>query len=177
MRLLKRGSWSTQYNAIQQQRDIHPLDVVEFKAELHHVEYDRPSKDELYFFHSDEDAPNYEESLIWYEVCETLAYSYSLDLYFEADRLDELRKLITHINGHLMSGHFDFIPEENILIFRYALLLQGGADITSGQCAAILDMGPKIYATHHQAFMLVANTYISAEEALKIAIFDVKGRA
>jgi len=177
LRLLKRGSWSSQYKSNMPVRDSHPLDVIEFKAELHHLDYDRPSADELYLYHEAGENTEYEESLIWYESYETLTYSCSLELDYKPENRDEVRKLITLVNGHLLTGHFDFIEEDKLLTFRYAMLLHGAVGISSHQCAALLDMGPKIYSTHHQAFQLVGTTHLSAQDALEIATFEVHGRA
>ena len=49
-----------------------------------------------------------------------------------------IHQLISLINEHLWVGHFDVWSGEDVVMFRHALLMTGGADPDGRQCEAVL---------------------------------------
>ena len=70
-------------------------------------------------------------------------------------RRQEILQLISRINEQLWVGHFDLWSSENVVMFRHALLLAGGADPTHGQCETMLRVSVEACERYFQAFQFV----------------------
>lgn len=157
-------------------RKVHPLDVVEMLSELHHVEFHRPLDDEIYFmFHSN--GIFFEESLQWFNSIETLSYTCSFPIELPENRRGEFIDLISRLNAHLLTGHFDYFAESDQITFRYGLMLQGGVELSNKQCETLLNMGPKICLRYLNTFEMVAQNEINARLAMQLTLFDTVGEA
>ena len=170
----------TSFSAINDQdkvmRETNPLDAVEFLAELHHLEFQRPENNEIYFiFHQGE--LFFEEGLQWLPNIETLSYYCSFAIDVPQERQRNMVDLVSRLNAHLLTGHFDYIPGHEQVHFRYGLILQGGADLSNKQCETLLNMGPKICLRHFETFTLVAKSDIDAKMAIRLTLLDTVGEA
>ena len=92
-------------------------------------------------------------------------------------RRQEILQLISLINEQLWVGHFDLWKGENVVMFRHALLLAGGAEPTTANakccCKAAIDACERYY----QAFQFVLWAGKSAREALDAVLFETQGEA
>jgi hypothetical protein len=66
---------------------------------------------------------------------------------------------------------------ENVVMFRHALLLAGGADPTDGQCETMLRVAVEACERYFQAFQFVIWAGKSAREALDSVLFETEGEA
>src|SRR4029079_5495500 len=118
-------------------RSEHPLDVVERLASLRHWIFDRAETDEMAVSVSCRWA-GYDIAFTWIEDVEALHVACAFDLKVPERRRQDVLQLISAVNEQLWVGHCDLWSSENVVMFRHALLLAGGADPTDGQCETML---------------------------------------
>ena len=101
----------------------------------------------------------------------------AFDLKVPDRRRQEVVQLISAVNEQLWVGHFDLWSTENVVMFRHALLLAGGADPTDGQCETMLRVAVEACERYFQAFQFVIWAGKSAREALDSVLFETEGEA
>ena len=157
-------------------RTEHPLDVVERLAALHDWMFDRAEADEMSVTVSGQWA-EYRVAFTWIEDVEALHVASAFDLKVPERRRSEVMQLISLVNEQLWVGHFDAWRAENVVMFRHALLLAGGAEPTPGQCEVILKAATDACERYYQAFQFVIWAGKSAREALDAVLFETEGEA
>ncbi len=122
---------------------------------------------------------SYRFSFTWMEQIESLHMACGFMFKPPPHRFEQIDKLVTLINSNQWIGHFDFWPEEGIVLFRYALLCPGDVHLSPLQCEAMLNMAFDICEDHYPAFQYLAWSSASVKEALEaaFALKDVKGEA
>ena len=111
------------------------------------------------------------------EEFEALHLSCSFGLKMPDDRRDEATKLLSRINEQMLIGHFDIWLNEGSVLFRQALLLNGGVEPTGEQLECQLSSGLDACERYYQAFQLVVWAGYNAKEALDSALFETQGNA
>ena len=154
----------------------HPLDVVERLASLRDWIFDRAETDEMSVSVSGSWA-DYHIAFTWIEDVEALHVACAFDLKVPDRRRAEIVQLISRINEQLWVGHFDLWSSENVVMFRHALLLAGGADPTDGQCETMLRVAVEACERYFQAFQFVMWAGKTAREALDSVLFETEGEA
>ena len=154
----------------------HPLDVVERLASLRDWIFDRAETDEMSVSVSGSWA-DYHIAFTWIEDVEALHVACAFDLKVPDRRRQEVLQLLSYINEQLWVGHFDLWSSENVVMFRNALLLAGGAEPTQGQCETMLRVAVEACERYFQAFQFVIWAGKSAKEALGTALFETQGEA
>jgi hypothetical protein len=154
----------------------HPLDVVERIASHRHWSFDRAETDEMSISVAGRWA-DYDIAFTWIEDVEALHVACAFDLKVPERRRQEVLQLISYINEQLWVGHFDLWSTENVVMFRHALLLAGGADPTQGQCETMLRVAVEACERYFQAFQFVIWAGKSAREALDSVLFETEGEA
>lgn len=157
-------------------RQEHPLDVVERLAALRDWIFDRAATDEMSVSVSGKWA-DYHIAFTWIEDVEALHLACAFDLKVPERRRQEVLQLIAYINEQLWVGHFDLWSSENVLMFRNALLLAGGAEPTHSQCETMLRVAVEACERHFQAFQFVIWAGKTAREALDSVLFETEGEA
>jgi hypothetical protein len=89
----------------------------------------------------------------------------------------EISLLVQMINEQLWLGHFDLWRRDDIVMFRHAHCLAGGAQASDAQCRAIVDAALTACENYYQAFQFVMWSGRSAKESLELAMFETKGNA
>ncbi len=158
------------------ERAEHPLDVVERLADRQSWAFDRSGDDEIALQITGHWA-NYNAAFTWLSDVEALHMACGFDLKVPALRWAEVRALITMINEQRWVGHFDMWPSQDVVLFRHALLLSGGAAPTARQCESVLNTGLEACERYFQAFHFVLWAGKSAREALDAAMFETLGEA
>jgi hypothetical protein len=157
-------------------REINPLDMVEQVACFNEWAFDRNGDDEISIaitgMWSD-----YYVSFSWMEEFEALHLACSFDLKIPAKRSSEAAKLTTAINGQLLIGHLDILQGEGLVMYRQALMLNGGAEPTGQQLEFQLSGGLEACERYYQAFQLVVWAGYEAKQALESALFETVGNA
>ena len=157
-------------------RSEHPLDVLERIASRKHWSFDRFDTDEMSVSFTGR-WTDYQVAFTWIEDVEALHVACAFDLKVPDRRRSEILQLVSLINEQLWVGHFDLWSAENVVMFRHALLLSGGAEPTHGQCEVLLKSAIDACERNYQAFQFVIWAGKSAREALDAVLFETEGEA
>jgi hypothetical protein len=157
-------------------RSEHPLDVVERLAAIRDWIFDRAETDEMSVSVSGR-WTDYHVAFTWIPDVEAVHLACAFDLRVAERRRQEVLQLISLITEQLWVGHFDLWKGENVVMFRHALLLSGGAEPTHGQCEMLLKAATDACERYYQAFQFVLWAGKSAREALDAVLFETQGEA
>jgi hypothetical protein len=166
----------TQLHQIETDRAEHPLDVVERLAALRDWIFDRAETDEMSVSVSGR-WTDYHIAFTWIEDVEAVHVACAFDLKVPDRRRAEVLQLIGLVNEQMWVGHFDLWSAENVVMFRHALLLAGGAEATPGQCEMLLKAAVDACERYFQAFQFVLWAGKGAREALDSVLFETEGEA
>jgi len=158
------------------ERHEHPVDVVERLAAVNEWAFDRADEDEISILVAGAWA-NYEVAFTWLPEMESLHVSCSFDLKTPQRKRAEISDLVQMINGQLWLGHFDLWSRQDIVMFRHAHCLAGGAQATDIQCRSIVDAALTACENYYQAFQFVLWSDRSPKEAMALAMFETRGNA
>lgn len=161
---------------IELDRDVNPVDMIEQVASLNDWEFERAGDDEINITVAGMWA-DYSVSFSWMEDYEALHLACAFDLKVSDHRIAETMKLLSLINEQLLIGHFDLWMREGIVMFRQALLLNGGAEPTGQQLECLLSAALEACERYFQAFQFVIWAGHPAQEALDAAMFETQGTA
>ena len=161
---------------IEEDRAEHPVDVVERLAALNEWSFDRDDDDEISISLGG-GWSDYHVAFTWLPAVEALHVACAFDLKVPDRRKADILNLIALINEQLWIGHFGLWEAENVVIFRHAMLLSGGAEPNGQQCEAVLNAAIGGCERYYQAFQFVLWAGKSAREALDSALFETAGEA
>jgi hypothetical protein len=153
-----------------------PLDQVERLAESHHWNIDRTNDHEVIMLVGGGWA-DLNLSFTWRDDLESLHFACILDLKVPEKRRDEVARLLAIINSQMMHGHFDLWPKDGSIVFRYTLLLAGGALANEAQCESIISIGVESSQRYYPAIQFVIWAGQTAEAALENAMLETRGEA
>ncbi len=156
-------------------KSANPLDRVERLAETKAWNVDRTNDHEVVLMVGGGWA-DMNLSFTWHDDLESLHFACVLDLKVPEKRRDEVAKLLATVNSQLVHGHYDLWPDGSI-VFRYALVLAGGARVNDAQCEAIISLGLETTQTYYPAIQFVIWAGHTADEALKSALLETMGEA
>jgi hypothetical protein len=157
-------------------REINPVDMIEHFATLNEWEFERSGDDEINITVAGMWA-DYNVSFSWMEDFEALHLACAFDLKVPEPRVGETMRLLSLVNEQLLIGHFDLWMKEGVIMFRQALLLNGGAEPTAGQLECLLTSALEACERYFQAFQFVVWAGKPAQEALDGALFETHGNA
>ena len=120
---------------------------------------------------------DYLVSYNWMDDIDALHFSCAFELRIPELRRREATELVARINTQLWVGHFDLWFNDDLVMFRHALLLPESLLATAEQCQAMLGMGLGQCEQHFQAFQFVVWAGKSAEESLTASLFQTEGTA
>lgn len=158
------------------ERTEHPLDVVERLASLRDWIFDRAETDEMSVQVAGRWA-DYQAAFTWIEDVEALHLACAFDLKVPERRRPEITQLVSLVNEQLWVGHFDLWRADDVIMFRHALLLTGGAEPTHAQCEMLLKSAVEACERYFQGFQWVIWAGRSAREALDGVLFETEGEA
>jgi hypothetical protein len=160
----------------EQDRQSHPVDVIEQIAALNDWTFERAGDDEITISVSGGWA-DYHVSFSWMEDREAIHLACAFDLKVPEARKLEVMRLITSVNEQLWIGHFDLWSAEGVVMFRQALLLSGGAEPNTSQVERLLVTAIEACERYFQAFQFVVWAGKDAAEALEGVMFETVGEA
>src|SRR5947209_3771635 len=115
-----------------------PLEVVERLATTHAWSFERANDEELIILvrgrWSDQQV-----SFIWIYELEALHLACAFEFRVPPHCRPEVVRLISLINERMWVGHFDFWVQENLVMYRHALVLPGGVTASGRQCEVMLN--------------------------------------
>ncbi|HMO31178.1 YbjN domain-containing protein [Enterovirga sp.] len=164
------------HSMIDLSRTEHPLDTVERFASRRDWSFDRADHDEMSVEVAGRWA-QYQVAFSWIDKFEALHVACAFDLKVPERLRPEILQLISLANEQLWVGHFDLWTSENVVMFRHALLLAGGAEPTDGQCEIMLKAAIDACEQYYQAFQFVLWAGKSAREAIEAVLFVTEGEA
>ena len=153
-----------------------PLDVVEQLASGNDWTFERAGDDEITILVNGRWS-DYQVSFTWMDELEALHLACAFDLKVPERRRAEVQQLIAQMNEQMWVGHFDLWSSENVVMYRHALLLAGGAEPTPGQCEMMMKTASDACERYYQAFQFVLWAGKSAREALDSVLFETEGEA
>ena len=160
----------------EQDRQSHPVDVIEQIAAINDWTFERAGDDEITISVSGGWA-DYHVSFSWMEDREAIHLACAFDLKVPEARKFEVMRLITSVNEQLWIGHFDLWSAEGVVMFRQALLLSGGAEPNTHQVERLLVTAIEACERYFQAFQFVVWAGKDAAEALEGVLFETVGEA
>ncbi len=156
--------------------EIHPIDIVETLAERRDWEFDRVGEDQIAM--AVEGAwRTYSLTLAWSPADETLRLICTFEMDPPADRRAEMAILLDKANDLMWTGCFTLWDEQKLMVYRYGLVLAGGAIATAAQIDAMLRGAVQAAERFYPAFQLVGWGGDDAEAALSVALSEAVGRA
>ncbi|THV24705.1 YbjN domain-containing protein [Peteryoungia ipomoeae] len=158
------------------ERQSNPVDTIEFVAATNDWSFERSGEDELAMTVSGRWA-DYHVSFSWMEEFEALHLASAFDLKIPEARLNEVIRLLSHVNGQVLMGHFDLWRNEDVVIFRQSLLLAGGAEPTNRQVEVLLSSAVEACEAYYQAFQFVVWSGMDAKSAMDAVLFETVGEA
>ena len=153
-----------------------PVDLVEAVANTHSWPFEREADDEFVLGVAGR-AGNYHLAFSWMDEVEALHLGCSFDVDVPRGRRDELNRLLTLVNGHILIGHFDHWEAEGAVVFRQSLLLSGGVEPSEAQVEQLLACALEACECYRPACRFVARSELDAREAMDAVIFETHGRA
>ena len=158
------------------ERDCNPVDMIEHVASANDWEFERAGDDEINITVAGAWA-DYSVSFSWMEDFEALHLACAFDLKVPRRRVAETMKLLSLVNEQLLIGHFDLWADEGSVMFRQALLLNGGAEPSGEQLECLLVSALEACERYYQAFQFVVWAGHPAQEAIDGALFETMGSA
>jgi hypothetical protein len=155
---------------------INPLDVVERLAAGNDWSFERASEDEITIMVTGR-WTDYQVSYTWMTDIEALHLACAFDLKVPERRRPEVQQLISLVNEQLWVGHFDLWVQDGIVMFRHALVLNGGIAASGPQCEALLGTALDTCERYFPAYQFVVWAGKPARAALDAAMFETSGEA
>jgi hypothetical protein len=158
------------------ERQSHPVDTIEFVADSNDWSFERPADDEISMVVEGKWA-DYQISFSWMDKLEAIHLSCAFDLRVPDARMNEVIRLLSHVNGEILMGHFDVWQKADIIIFRQSLLLSGGLEPTGRQVEMMLSSALETCEAYYQAFQFVVWSGMDAQAAVGAVMFETVGEA
>lgn len=156
--------------------DSHPIDIVETLAEDNDWDFDRVGENQIAMAVVGQ-WRTYSITLAWSQHDETLRLITSFEMEPPADRHAELYELLNHANDLCWAGAFTFWAAQNLMVFRYGLVLSGGQEASADQINTMIGAAVASAERFYPAFQLVSWGDSTPREALQVAIAEAYGRA
>ncbi|WP_034851443.1 YbjN domain-containing protein [Sinorhizobium sojae] len=158
------------------ERQSNPVDMIEFVAANNDWSFERSGEDEIAMTVEGR-WTDYHVSFSWMEEFEALHLACAFDIKVPENRVNEVIRLLSQINGQVLMGHFDFWRQEEVIIFRQSLLLAGGAEPTNQQVEVLLSSALDACESYYQAFQFVVWSGMDAQRAIDAVMFETVGEA
>jgi hypothetical protein len=153
-----------------------PLELIERMATAHLWSFERACEDELTVVVQGK-WTDYQVSLTWMHDIEALHLGCAFKLEVPERNSAEVERLIPLINAQMWVGHFDLWPTDELVMFRYSLVLPDGVEASRRQCEVLLSAAIDACERYYTAFLFVAWAGEGAQEALAAAMFETAGAA
>jgi len=156
--------------------EIHPIDIVETLATHHDWAFDRIS-DEQIAMEVEGQWRNYQITLAWSAYDETLRLICSFEMEPPADKIPALYGLLNDVNDRCWAGAFTYWAEQQMMVYRYGLVLSGGQVASPEQIDTMIAAAINSAEQYYPAVQLVVWGDKTPKAALQVAIAEAYGRA
>jgi hypothetical protein len=156
--------------------DVHPIDIVESLAAHHAWEFDRIS-DEQIAMAVEGQWRSYSITLAWSAFDETLRLICTFDLAPPAEKMPQLFELLNDINDQCWAGAFTYWAEQQMMVYRYGLVLSGGQEASADQIDTMINAAVMSGERYYPAMQLMIWGDRTPQSALQVAIAEAYGHA
>lgn len=160
----------------EQVRMVNPLDMVEQVVSSRSWPCDRVGEDELSLV-VETAWSDLQLSITWCADLESLQLACALEMKVAPARRRDVQSLLALINERLWLGHFDLWSEDQVILYRHGLPLQGGAIANASQCETMIQFAIESCERFYPAFQYVLWAGKSPEEAIAASLLDCAGEA
>ena len=156
--------------------DVHPIDIVESLAAHHEWDFDRIS-DEQIAMAVEGQWRTYSLTLAWSAYDETLRLICTFEMEPPADKLPGLYELLNNVNDQCWAGAFTYWAEQQLMVYRYGLVLAGGNEASSEQIDTMIRAAVLSAERYYPAMQLLVWGNRTPTDALQVAIAEAYGHA
>jgi len=156
--------------------ELHPIDIVEHLAEHHEWEFDRVTDDQIAMAVEGQ-WRTYSITLAWSGHDETLRLICTFEMEPKADKLAKLYDVLNRANDMCWAGAFTMWNEQQLMVYRYGLVLTGGQIASAEQIDRMISAAVAASERFYPAFQLASWTDQTPEQAMQVAIAEAYGRA
>ena len=156
--------------------DIHPIDLVEDLADARDWSFDRIADDQIAMA-VEGSWRTYSVTLAWSGFDETLRMVTTFEMEPPVDTEPALYELLNAANDRCWAGAFSLWKEQGLMVYRYGLVLAGGAAATANQIDHMMGAAVAACERFYPAFQLTCWGGKTPEEAIQIAMAEAYGRA
>jgi hypothetical protein len=153
-----------------------PLDLVEQIAVSNGWPFHRQTDDEL----ATEIGGHwcqYRLWFCWHADLGVMHLSCALEMRIPANKREVIYALLAMANEKLWLGHFDLCSEENLPVFRHALLVREGRAVSSDLLEDLVDIAVTECERFYPAFQFVIWGGKAPGDALAAAMLETEGEA
>ncbi|MFV0358323.1 YbjN domain-containing protein [Tropicimonas sp.] len=156
--------------------DLHPIDIVETLAEHHSWDFDRIADDQIAMAVAGQ-WRTYSITLAWSAFDETLRLICTFEMEPPEAKLPKLYEALNRVNDNCWAGAFTYWSEQQLMTYRYGLLLSGGQVASPDQIDRLIATAVTAAERYYPAFQLVVWADQEPEAAMQVAIAEAYGRA
>ena len=156
--------------------EIHPIDIVEHIAEYHSWQFDRLGDDQIAMAIEGQ-WRTYSITLAWSARDETLRMICTFEMEPPENRLPALYHMLNTVNDQCWAGAFSFWAAQQLMVYRYGLVLSGGQVAAPEQLDTMIRTAFDSAERYYPALQLVVWGNQVPEQALEVAIAGAYGRA
>ncbi|MBM7066515.1 YbjN domain-containing protein [Actibacterium sp. 188UL27-1] len=156
--------------------DLHPIDIVENLAEHHSWDFDRIADDQIAMA-VEAQWRTYSITLAWSGYDETLRLICTFEMEPPEEKLPQLYEALNKINDTCWAGAFTFWREQQLMVWRYGLVLTGGQMAGPEQIDSLIGTAVLTAERFYPAIQLVVWGDRTVEDAMQVAIAEAYGRA
>ena len=166
----------TQRDQFSETGDLHPIDLVETVAEAHEWDFDRVGDDQIAMVVEGQ-WRSYSVTLAWSDCDETLRLVSCFPMEPPAESLPRLYEVLNLANDACWAGNFTFWRDDALMVFRYGLVLAGGATAQASQIDHLVAEAILAGERFYPAFQLVCWGGRAPADAMQIAFARAYGHA
>ncbi len=158
------------------EEDIHPIDIVENLAAHHDWEFDRVADDQIAMAVEGQ-WRTYSITLAWSAYDETLRLICTFEMEPPAEKLPQLYELLNLVNDQCWAGAFSFWADQQLMVYRYGLVLSGGQVAGPEQIDTMIGSAVMSAERYYPALQLLVWGDQTPKAAMDVAIAEAYGRA
>lgn len=156
--------------------EIHPLDIVESVAAHHDWSFDRLCEDQI-SMDIEGQWRGYTLTLAWSDRDEALRLVCTFEMEPPHDRMPALYEMLNLVNDQVWEGSFAYWPDQQVMSWRYGLLLCGEGVASPDQVDQMIRAAVTACERFYPAFQMVTWGDAKPAEAIKVAMAEAYGSA
>ena len=156
--------------------DLHPIDIVETLAENNAWDFDRIAEDQIAMAVEGQ-WRTYSITLAWSSCEETLRLICTFEMEPPEEKMPSIYEALNLINDQCWAGAFTWWAEQNMMVYRYGLVLAGDQSAGPDQIDTMIHAAVSSCERYYPALQLVTWADRTPAEALNVAIGEAYGRA